>query len=164
MANGKKPESLIVSIENDYKRYKFGDILNDGIEQENHKLRQQLGGLQEKFESRELVHTGVLDQLKAVNKHNLTLEKAQKTAYEMVEQLKKITRRKKKTATGLQMEIDDFGAEQGYSGAGVHQTETFSNPFVGSATGTAEMGTILFPGPNQEGDPQQSGTHPWATF
>jgi predicted RNase H-like nuclease (RuvC/YqgF family) len=152
-------------MENDYKRYKFGDILNDGIEQENHKLRQQLGGLQEKFESTELVHKGVLEQLKAVQKHNLTLDKAQKTAYEMVEQLKKTTRRKKKIATGLQMDIDDFGAEQGYSGAGVHQTDTFSNPFVDSATGTVEMGTILFPGSNQvEGGPQQSGTHPWATF
>ena len=152
-------------MENDYKRYKFGDILNDGIEQENHKLRQQLGGLQEKFESTELVHNGVLAQLTAVQKHNFTLEKAQKTAYEMVEQLKKTTRRKKKMTAGLQMDIDDFGAEQGYPGVSAHQTDTFSTPFVDSATGTAEMGTILFPGPNQnEGGSQQSGTHPWATF
>jgi predicted RNase H-like nuclease (RuvC/YqgF family) len=162
VANAKKPESFITSVENDYTHHQFDDILNDGVQQENHKLRQQLGSLQEKFESKKLVHNGVLEQLKEVQNHNLTLEKAKKTAYELVDQLKKTSRRKKKMTTGLQMDIDEFGAEQSYPGASVHQTDTFSAPFVDSETGTAELGMVLFPGPKQdEGAPQQSsGTYP----
>jgi hypothetical protein len=150
-------------MENDYKRYKFGEFLTYGIEQENREIRKQLARLQHKFESTELAHHGGQDQLKAVLRHNLTLQKAQKTADELLEQLKKPTRRKRTMTTGLQMQIDDFGAEEGYPRAGVHQTDPFSTPFVDSVTGTAEMRTILFPGPNQwqdGGGPQQSGTHP----
>jgi len=155
-------------MENDYKRYNFADILNDGVEQKNLELRKLLGSLQEKFESKELVHNGVLEQLKAMEKKNILLEKAaklEKAAFDLVHQLK-ITRRKKKMAPGLHMEIDDFGAEQGHTGATVHETNTFSAPFVDSTTGTAEMEKMLFHGHNQtEGHPQQfSGTHPWTTF
>ena len=149
-------------MENDYKRYKFANILNESVEQENLKLRQQLGSLQEIFESKELVYNGVLDQLKAAQKHNLTLEKAarlEKATYELREHLKNTSRRKKKPTSSLQdkewtMELDHFGAEQGYTGAnGVHELDTFSAPFVDSA---------LFHGHNRdEGNLQQpSGRSP----
>lgn len=81
-------------MENDYKRYKFDDILIDGVQQENHKLRQQLGTLQEVSELKEHVHNGILEQLKSLQKQNLILDKAAVTAYELVEQLKSTSQSK----------------------------------------------------------------------
>src|SRR5277367_2761491 len=81
-ANSERPESINVTIDENYKRYRFPQILNEGVELENLTLRQKLGGLQEKIdaherhrEADERVHKAILAQLEAVAKHNNTLEK-----------------------------------------------------------------------------------------
>jgi len=129
-------------MENDYKRYQFPDILHDGVQQENHNLRQQLGSLQEKFTSHELIHNLVRDQLEDRQKQNLTLKKALETAYELVDLLKNPPWRKN-TATGQEeqdykLEFGDSAAKQGY---------------VDSIPEAAEMGTINI---QNEKYPQQS--------
>jgi len=81
-ANSEKPESINVTLDENYKRYRFPQILNEAIEQENLHLRQKLGGLQERIdaherirEADERVHKAILAQLQVVGKHNNTLEK-----------------------------------------------------------------------------------------
>jgi hypothetical protein len=137
LANGKNPA---VGMENDFKRYQFAaHILTNSVQQENHKLRQELGSIQERLEMNERLYNGVLDQLRSKEKHNLTLEKAATTAYELVD-LVKITSR---SETGQQDRNEIGIAEHEVSNRN-------SSPFMDP---TAQKGT------NVLHDRQSSGMH-----
>ena len=82
VADAKKPESFMVSMEQNYKRRRFPLILNDAIEQENFALRQRLGNLEEKLQLQNKVHDSVLRQLEAMERQNRLLEKANTQATE----------------------------------------------------------------------------------
>ena len=115
-------------MENDFKRYQFAPhMLNNSVQQENHKLRQELGSIQERLEMNERLYNGVLDQLRSKDKYNLTLEKAAATAYELVGLLK-ITSR---SETGQQ---DPSRNEIGVSIAEHEVSNRNSSPFMDPTT------------------------------
>ena len=119
-------------MENDFKRYQFAPhMLNNGVQQENHKLRQELGSIQERLEMNERLYNGVLDQLRSKDKHNLTLEKAAATAYELVGLLK-ITSR---SETG-QQERNEIGVSIAEHEVSNRNSSPFMDP-------TAQKGTNI---------------------
>src|SRR5271163_1940955 len=94
-ANSERPESINVTMDENYKRYRFPQILNEGVEQENFKLRQKLASLQEKVdgnerlrEADERVHKAILVQLELVQKHNHTLMKTNNQLHALMEHRK----------------------------------------------------------------------------
>jgi len=67
-------------MEKNYKRRDYSTILNDGVDQDNVKLRLRLASLEEKIEMHNKVHEGVCRQLAAVEKQNRILEMANNQA------------------------------------------------------------------------------------
>lgn len=133
-ANSERPES-INSLDENYKRYRFPHILNEGVELENLALRQKLGGLQEKFDSNERireaderVHKVILGQLDLLQKHNLTLEKHNQALEITNAQLRALVGKYKSSKhsastspvverqSGSGMELDDLVNDQGTNG------------------------------------------------
>ena len=67
IAQAKKPESVSLSDETHWKQWKFKDIINSKVEQENLDLRRELDGYEKKFTDQARLH-------EAVKAHNTTLE------------------------------------------------------------------------------------------
>jgi uncharacterized coiled-coil protein SlyX len=138
-ANSERPESINVTIDDNYKRYRFPQILNEAVELENLTLRQKLGGLQEKIdaherhrEADERVHKAILAQLEAVAKHNNTLDKHNHALEKNNLQLNALVEKLKGTKNPAQvspvaeqqqnamMELDNFITDQGTTGKSPH--------------------------------------------
>ena len=152
----------------DYKRFQFAEILNEGIEDENQRLRQQLGGLQEKFEQTERVHQTLRDHLEAVQKHNRTLDKTNVAAFALVDQLGSNYRHMKAhTIRGQDkewpIEMNDFGAEHRFAGV---STQEVTGSFRDMTPATGETGNMPIYGHNQNERRHRpsSGKRLWTTI
>jgi len=133
-------------VESDFKRYQFApNILDNGVQQENLKLRQELGTIQERLELTERLYNGLMDQLRSKEKLNLILEKANVNlekvaalAYEFVD------RSQRETGQQGRNEIGESIAEHGISNR---------NPssFIDPTPSTAQIGTNILHGQQSSG-------------
>ena len=105
MADAKRPDSFVVTMEKNYKRREYSTILNDGVERDNVELRLRLGSLEEKLEMQTKVHEEVRRQLAVVEKQNRILEIANGQATATWETACNLM--KKLSLSGLEGKVDD---------------------------------------------------------
>lgn len=69
-----------MSEEIDWKRYGFGDIINEQIEHENLELRKKLGNFEGRLRDREQIHEAVKSELELATQHISVLHTAHSSA------------------------------------------------------------------------------------